>query len=359
MNESTADLRAPIGGPPAKRARAQGVRVSDAEYAELRGRVQSAGLLERAYGYYWARSTLTYGMLAAAIVLMFVLPPTRGWSLVAGVCFGFAAMQVSFLGHDAGHLAMFKSARANFAAGLVTMSLTLGTSFWYWCNRHNLHHSHTNDVQVDPDIQGGGLLIYTDGQAAATRGWRRFVARNQGKFSAVVAFLLFVIIFWVKAESWVYVLTRLRGSRQRQELVLLASNLILSFAPMLVLGWHWFHMWLIGQMFASLYFSLIIATNHKGMPIWATGAPLSFVERQVLSSRNVTAHPVWDFLFGGLNYQIEHHLFPTMPRCKLNRARDLIKPFCLAHGLEYEELNPLASYRAILVEAERVGQSAA
>ncbi len=358
MSEIATNLRQPIGGPIAKRQRAAGVCVSDADYAELRRQVQAAGLLDRAYGYYSARIVLTYGMFAAAVILMFVLPPTRGWSVVAAVCFGFAAMQVSFLGHDAGHLAVFKSARANFAMGLVSMSLTLGNSFWYWCNRHNLHHSHTNDVKVDPDIQGGGLLMYTDGQAAATRGWRRFVARNQGKFSAVVLALLFIIVFWVKAESWMFALTRLREARRRQDLALLVLNLALSLAPMLVLGWHWFHVWLLGQMLASLYFSLIIATNHKGMPIWATGAPLSFVERQVLSSRNVTSHPVWDFLFGGLNYQIEHHLFPTMPRCNLKRARDIIKPFCLAHCLDYEELNPLASYRAILVEAERVARFA-
>jgi fatty acid desaturase len=95
------------------------------------------------------------------------------------------------------------------------------------------------------------------------------------------------------------------------------------------------------------------------MPVWTRGRPLSFLERQVLSSRNVTAHPVWDFLYGGLNYQIEHHLFPTMPRANLGRARALVRPFCARHGLGYEELDPLSAYWAVVTELRRVGRAAA
>jgi fatty acid desaturase len=354
----TADWRQPIGGALKYRAAPQRVHVRDEEYGELRRRVQAAGLINRAYVYYAARSALTLSFWAMALALMLTLPSSWGWSLLAAACFGFASVQVSMLGHDAGHLGIFKSPRANFAAGQFTMTLLLGVSFWYWCNRHNLHHSHTNDVEVDPDIQGGGLLIYTDRQAAAARGWHRVVARHQGRLSPVFLLGLFLIIFWIKLESWTFVFKRLCGARRQAEIALLLTNLGLMLLPAWLQGWHWLHLWLVGQMLGSLYFSMIVATNHKGMPIWARGAPLSFIERQVLSSRNVTSHPVWDFLFGGLNYQIEHHLFPTMPRVNLKRARAIIRPFCLAHGLEYEELNPLASYRVILAEAERVGRLA-
>ncbi len=114
-----------------------------------------------------------------------------------------------------------------------------------------------------------------------------------------------------------------------------------------------------GQIVASLYLAAIIAPNHKGMPVWAKGARLSFLERQVLSSRNVNSHPVWDFLFGGLNYQIEHHLFPTMPRVHFKRARSIVKPFCAAHGLPYEEVDPLTSYRMIYAEYRRLRRALA
>ena len=112
-------------------------------------------------------------------------------------------------------------------------------------------------------------------------------------------------------------------------------------------------------MVAGIYLGLIVATNHKGMPVWAKGAQLAFMERQVLSSRNVTSNPLWDFVFGGLNYQIEHHLFPTMPRVNLRLARVQVKPFCLAHGLGYEEVDPLTSYHRAYVELRRIGRAVA
>lgn len=355
---TSAEAPQAIGGALKYRATLGRVRVGDEAYADLRRRVKAAGLLERAYGYYAMRGPLTVAFLAGALLLMFTLPDGWGWSLFAAACLGFASVQVSMLGHDAGHLGICKGTRGNFAIGQFTMTLLDGVSFWYWCNRHNLHHAHTNDPDADPDIQGGGVLIYTETQARAAHGWQRVLARHQGRLSLVLPFGLLLIIFWIKLEGWLYVLRRLRGRRRRSELVLLMANLGFVILPALWQGWHWVHLWVAGQMLGSLYFSLIVATNHKGMPIWARGASLSFVERQVLSSRNVTSHPVWDFLFGGLNYQIEHHLFPTMPRVHLKRARELIRPFCLEHGLDYEELNPLTSYRVILAEAERLGHFA-
>ena len=95
------------------------------------------------------------------------------------------------------------------------------------------------------------------------------------------------------------------------------------------------------------------------VPTWRADRGLSFLERQVLSSRNVVPHPVTDFVFGGLNYQIEHHLFPTMPRVNFLQARAIVKPFCQAHGLAYHEMGAFASYRLVVSELRRVGRVAA
>jgi fatty acid desaturase len=147
-------------------------------------------------------------------------------------------------------------------------------------------------------------------------------------------------------DGWLFTVRCLRGSRRLLEIVLLSLNALVSIIVILPLGWRGLALFVGSQLVASLYLGLIVAPNHKGMPVWTKGTRLSFLEKQVLSSRNVTSHPVWDFLYGGLNYQIEHHLFPTMPRVHFSRARAIIKPFCLAHGLPYEELDPLSSYRA-------------
>ncbi len=160
-------------------------------------------------------------------------------------------------------------------------------------------------------------------------------------------------------ESWVFAARRLRGRRRVVELLLLALSLLAWLAPVAPLGWAWLATFVAGQVLAGLYLALAIAPNHKGMPTWRAGERLSFLERQVLSSRNILPHPISDFVFGGLNYQIEHHLFPTMARVHFGQARALVKPFCVARGLPYEEMSAFASYRLVIAELQRVGRKAA
>ena len=65
------------------------------------------------------------------------------------------------------------------------------------------------------------------------------------------------------------------------------------------------------------------APSHKGMPIVPPTAKIDFFRRQVLMSRNVRGGLWVDFSMGGLNYQIEHHLFPNMPRPNLKLVRPI------------------------------------
>jgi fatty acid desaturase len=140
----------------------------------------------------------------------------------------------------------------------------------------------------------------------------------------------------------------LGGKRQWIEIALLTLSAAAWLLPAAWLGTGWFGTYLLAQALAGLYLALTIAPNHKGMPMWSAGTRLSFLERQVLSSRNVTPHPVTDFVLGGLNYQIEHHLFPTMPRIHFGRARRIVKRFCSRNGLPYDEMSALASYRVAI-----------
>src|ERR671912_590009 len=82
-----------------------------------------------------------------------------------------------------------------------------------------------------------------------------------------------------------------------------------------------------------LYLGCSFAPNHKGMPTLTEADQLDFLRRQVLTSRNVRGSRFVDFLLGGLNYQIEHHLFPNMPRPNLRHAQPLVREFCRRHDL--------------------------
>jgi fatty acid desaturase len=325
-------------------------------YRRLRRAVIGAGLLERRYGYYLGRTLLSFGFVAGAVSLAFVLPNGLGWSVLATLALGFAFAQVAMIGHDSGHHAVFRRARPNWALGQLSFTLTLGLSFWYWRNRHNQHHTETNDEADDPDLAGGGLFTLSEREAASRQGWRRWVVRRQAYlFWPAVVLALSVFI---RAEGLWYALSRLRGGRRRVELALLALHAALWAIPALSLGWGWLAVYLGGQVVAGAYLSMIIAPNHKGMPIWAGGQKLTFLERQVISTRNITPSPLTDFLFGGLNYQIEHHLFPTIPRANLQRAREIVRPFCERQGLPYDEVGAWTSYRMMFEAFDRCGRAA-
>ena len=90
----------------------------------------------------------------------------------------------------------------------------------------------------------------------------------------------------------------------------------------------------------SVYLGCSFAPNHKGMPIVDSDAGLSFVRRQVVTSRNIVGGRFTNLLLGGLNYQIEHHLFPSMPRPNLARAQAIVRAFCLENNLGYRGGQP-------------------
>jgi fatty acid desaturase len=94
----------------------------------------------------------------------------------------------------------------------------------------------------------------------------------------------------------------------------------------------------------SLYLGFSFAPNHKGMPVLERGSTMGFAQRQILTARNLSGGRWVGFVFGGLNYQIEHHLFPTMPRPNLARAQAMVRAFCKENGFGYTEARPLASY---------------
>jgi fatty acid desaturase len=105
----------------------------------------------------------------------------------------------------------------------------------------------------------------------------------------------------------------------------------------------------------GIYMGCTFAPNHKGMPIIAAGEKIDYLRRQVLTSRNVRGGVFIDLALGGLNYQIEHHLFPSMPRASLRRAQPFVRAHCVALGVPYCELSLIASYRVALTHLHAMG----
>jgi fatty acid desaturase len=141
----------------------------------------------------------------------------------------------------------------------------------------------------------------------------------------------------------------LKGQADRpfQEIALLACHIVLYGGLLYTLGG-----WEIALAFGAVhhatfgfYNSSVFASNHKGMLVLRDNDRMDFFREQVLTSRNVHGHPITDFWYGGLNYQIEHHLFPTMPRNRLREARLIVRAFCEQRAVAYHETGLFESYR--------------
>jgi fatty acid desaturase len=344
----TGTTAVPYPRPAAAPAAARG-----SEYAHLSRQIKQAGLLRHRPGYYLFKITVTAALLAAGWAA-FVLIGDSWWQLAVAAFLAMAFTQAGFLGHDAGHRQVFHSPRANYALGVLHGNLAIGLSYGWWVTKHNRHHAHPNTVDQDPDIMLTALA-FTGAQARTSRAARRLVFRYQ----AYLFFPMLLLEAFSLHIASIRALAR-RPSRHRiLETALLAVHiagylavvlLVLSSVRAVVFI-------LVQQSLFGLYLGSSFAPNHKGMLVLPAADRTDFLRRQVLTSRNVHGGWLTDFALGGLNYQIEHHLFPSMPRPNLRHSQIIVKQFCHQRGLPYCQTSLLGSYTQALRYLNTAGRA--
>jgi fatty acid desaturase len=322
------------------------------DYAQLSRQVKRAGLLQRRHRSYAVRTTVTVALLAAGWTV-FVLVGDSWWQLLVAVFLAVMFTQVGFLGHDAGHRQIAGSRRVSYLLGILLGNLGIGLSYGWWVDKHNRHHAHPNTEGADPDVMMK-VLAFTPGQARASRGLARLAFRYQ-------AYLFFPLLLGEAVSIHVASIRALasRASHgRRAEAALLAVHLagyltlvFLVLSPVRAVLFI-----LIQQGLFGVYLGAAFAPNHKGMPILDLADRTDFLRRQVLTSRNVRGDWLTDLALGGLNYQIEHHLFPSMPRPALRHAQPLVREFCAQRGLPYAEASLVGSYAQALRYLDEVGR---
>jgi fatty acid desaturase len=321
-------------------------------YPELKRRVRDAGLLRLQRRYYAPK---ILGTLCLVVGCPLLLLPGNTWlRVVAALYMAFVFAQLSFLGHDIGHHQVLRAGTLCTVLKLVFGNLLVGVSSSWWMTKHNQHHSHPNSPEFDPDVTLP-VLAFTAGRARKMNRLQRLLVRYQ--------YVLFVMLLLVEAVvlrfSSIEFLIRRRRRRWLLELFLIGAHLALY-------GWLVFHFLgvypaivfvVVHQMAFGLYMGSVFAPNHKGMATIESGPDVDFLLEQVLTSRNVNPGRVTDFLYGGLNYQIEHHLFPSMPRNRLRQAQPLVASFCAEHGIPYCSTSAFAAYRDIFAHLHAVSVS--
>lgn len=320
-------------------------------YGDLARLIRARGLLRPRPWTYAAYVAICVLALGSTIALM-ATHRDAWWLLALAPTMAVISTQTSFLGHDVGHLQVTRNATRSRLLGLVVGNLFSGLSYGWWVRKHNAHHAHPNDLETDPDVRGG-VFIWDTAQGTSRRGARAWWTRRQATFFFPLLLLEAVNLHAASVRALFG-----RGLRMRSaEAALLVMHFV-GYVVLLAFTLTWPQavlFVLIHKGVQGLYLGSSFAPNHKGMPTLAGEEADDPLLRQVLTSRNVRGGPITDVVLGGLNYQIEHHLFPSMPRANLRHAQPLVRTYCRERDIPYLECSALASYAAAIRHMHRVG----
>lgn len=322
------------------------------DFLQLSAQIKEAGLLDRRPLWYIGRGVVLATGFAVAFTLLFTLGSTW-WQLAVAAAFGVLFTQAAFVAHDAAHQQIFSTGARNEWASRIIGDLVVGLSHGWWAKKHGKHHAHPNTIGKDGDIATGALVFDPEDVPARTGivGW---ITRNQGSLFFPMLTLEGIALHRTSVQT---VIDNPTLRHRRTEGALLAIRLI-GF-PALVftaLGFGMGVAFLAVQLAVfGVYMGASFAPNHKGMPLLAPRDTVDFLRRQVLTSRNIRGGRAMTWAMGGLNYQIEHHLFPRMPSGNLRRARPIVQEYCAQRQITYTETDLLTAYRIVIGYLNRVG----
>ena len=325
-------------------------------YTALARAVRSLDLQGRTRWFY----VLVFSALVVALggaVTGFILLDNSWLQLLIAGALGLIFTQFAFLGHEASHRQIMTSGPANDWIGRLLATVFVGISYAWWMNKHTRHHANPNKVGKDPDIETDAAIAFTEEFAARQRGPLAWITRRQGYFFFPLL-LLEGVNLHVNSIRGLFRRGRVEG--RALELTLLGLRFAIYLAALF---------WLLplGMAFAfigvqlavfGLYMGASFAPNHVGMPIVPRDVKLDFLNKQVRTSRNVSGGWWATLLMGGLNYQIEHHLFPSMPRPHLARTRELVREHCRQADVPYTETSLISAWGIVVNYLNRVGLAA-
>jgi fatty acid desaturase len=263
--------------------------------------------------------------------------------IINAVVFGFFSVQLGLIGHDLSHGGVFTSKKLNRWLAILVWSLGCGLSEGRWFYKHNAHHENPNHIGHDPDLEIP--FVFSHEQAL-----------ERPDFYKKWVFPYQHITFWF-GLWFVYpynILNSMRflfsnhSLRSIIEILLMAIHFILLFgATLFFLPFTTAIIFnLIIFLVMGIYMGLIFAPNHKGEDMLEAEATYNWVH-QITLTRNIKPGIFVSYFLGGLEHQIEHHLFPTMPRFRYQEARKIVRAFCHQQNIPYHETTWLESMRQI------------
>lgn len=269
--------------------------------------------------------------------------------MLAGGVLGFAWMQVAYLGHDSGHYQIMINRGFNKFAQILTGNCLTGISIAWWKWTHNAHHAACNSLDYDPDLQH--LPVFAVSSALFRSLTSKFYGRDL-TFDSIARFLVGYQHF-----TFYPVMCVARVNLYLQTFLLLFSkrkvpDRLLNIAGVLVF-WTWFPLlvsclpnWSERVLFVLASFCVTsiqhvqFCLNHFAANVYV-GPPKGndWFEKQTSGTIDIACSSWMDWFFGGLQFQLEHHLFPRLPRCQLRNVSPMVQELCKKHNLPYRSLS--------------------
>jgi fatty acid desaturase len=342
----------------ANKLRPEAQKKFEAAYRELRRKMVTMGLFKASIPFYIYKTLSTYAVLATSIFLVVKSTSFFG-HFMAAIVLGLFWQQTGWLAHDYLHHQVFKRRLYGDLAGLIIGNLSQGFSVQWWKSKHNSHHAVPNLLASvpgacdgDPDIDTMPYLAWTLKMAEIAK--ESPMGRFLVKIQALTYFplLLFARLAWAH-QSWVFVyggagqhsVTGANIDRQHIQYPVIEKTFlvlhyvglcyIMSFMPLT----HAIMYFLVAQMSCGLFLAIVFGLGHNGMAVYPADSRPDFWKLQVTTTRNVKNNFFVEWFFGGLQYQVDHHLFPSLPRNNLGKAHALVESFCKEHNVQYHETN--------------------
>jgi len=304
-------------------------------FDELKSQVREAGLLKRVP----VRGTVE--MLAVALSLIVVYTTMTMWNpILLGLFMTLIFTRAVFISHDILHTQYFKNKKLSFRLSYPFSAIILSNSSSWWDFKHNINHHHfCNTIEKDEDI------LALDGA---------FTPHNRGNSPFIKKFKY--LIFWGSmffmypafiVQSYNFVIK----NRNYGELFLMLLHWPVIWGPI----FYYLPLSSALTVFIVLYLTLSawlafgFITNHLGCEVFNVqeAENMSWMELQMRTSRSLSGGMFIHWFYGGLNTQIEHHLFPKAPRFNLLKIQNMTKEFAKKHNIKYFETTPAQAYLQI------------
>mmetsp|Transcript_19541 Transcript_19541/g.25205 ORF Transcript_19541/g.25205 Transcript_19541/m.25205 type:complete len:474 (-) Transcript_19541:60-1481(-) len=339
-------------------------------YRDLRSQLVVMGMFKSNKMFYLYKVVSNMMMWAAACAGVYYSDNTAV-HMACALLIGLFFQQCGWLAHDFLHHQVFAKRKYGDWAGIFVGNLMQGYSVQWWKNKHNGHHAVPNlhnstalSQDGDPDIDTMPLLAWSLKQAQSYRELNggkdsaivRFFIRNQAMFYFPILLLArlswmnesFKMAFGLGAPS-----ANAADEMKRKGLqypMLERSAIILHYAWVFVVSTG-YGTWGIGKSVAFFmlmtcscgwFLAIVFGLGHNGMATYDADARPDFWKLQVTTTRNITGghgfpQAFVDWFCGGLHFQVDHHLFPSLPRHNLRKTHALVESFCKEWGVKYHE----------------------